>query len=102
LSITACREARLFVFDLLTREGHDLRSDPLHNRRTKLAFLLNEGAHDGLWFSSHVEGHEGEALFRYACEMNFEGIVSKRRNEPYQSGPCKDWVRVKCRRYRRL
>ncbi|WP_048708961.1 hypothetical protein [Microvirga massiliensis] len=95
-SETACWEARLMAFDLLTLEGQDLRPNPLHERRTKLAFLLNEGAHDGLRFSSHMEGYQGEALFRHACEMNLEGIVSKRRDSPYRSGPCKDWLKVKC------
>jgi hypothetical protein len=51
----ACREARLIAFDLLTLEGRDLRPNPLHERRTNLAFLLNEEPHDGHWLSSHVE-----------------------------------------------
>jgi ATP-dependent DNA ligase len=29
---------------------------------------------------------EGEALFRHACAMNLEGIVSKRLEAPYRSG----------------
>jgi bifunctional non-homologous end joining protein LigD len=101
-SETACREARLMAFDLLTLEGHDLRPNPLHERRTKLAFLLSEVPHDGLWFSGHVEGHQGKALFRHACGMNLEGIVSKRRDKPYRSGPCKDWLKVKCAGYHLL
>jgi bifunctional non-homologous end joining protein LigD len=100
-SKTACREARLIAFDLLTVAGRDLRPNPLHKRLTELATLLNEEPHDGLWFSGHIEGHEGEALFHHTCSMNLEGIVSKRRDKPYRSGPCKDWLRVKCGNYRR-
>jgi bifunctional non-homologous end joining protein LigD len=101
LSKTACRGARLIAFDLLTVAGRDLRPNPFHERRTKLAFLLNEEPYDGLWFSSHVEGHQGEALFRYACSMDLAGIVSKRRDKPYRSGPCRDLLKVKCEGHRR-
>jgi ATP-dependent DNA ligase len=33
-----------------------------------------------------MEGSAGEALFRYACAMNLEGIVSKKVTAPYLSG----------------
>jgi ATP-dependent DNA ligase len=37
---------------------------------------------DALWFSSNVEGAKGAALFRQACAMGLEGIVSKRIDTP--------------------
>jgi bifunctional non-homologous end joining protein LigD len=58
---------------------------PLLVRRTRLAGLL--GRDDALWFSSHFPGSDGEALFRHACAINLEGIVSKRIDTTYKSGP---------------
>jgi bifunctional non-homologous end joining protein LigD len=37
---------------------------------------------------------------RHACEANLEGIVSKRRDRPYRSGPTKDWLKIRCSNYR--
>jgi len=36
-------------------------------------------------------------LFRKACEFGLEGLVSKRRDRPYQAGRSKHWVKVKNR-----
>jgi hypothetical protein len=35
------------------------------------------------------------AVFRHACSLGLEGIVAKRRDRPYCSGRCADWVKVK-------
>ncbi len=76
-----------------------MRSLPLHERRRRLADLLGEN--DVLWFSSHVEGADGEALFLHACAMGLEGIVSKRIDTPYRSGPFLGWRKIKCPGYAR-
>jgi bifunctional non-homologous end joining protein LigD len=34
-------------------------------------------------------------VFRHACKLGFEGIVSKRPVAPYRSGPSRDWLKVK-------
>ena len=34
-------------------------------------------------------------MFRAACALGLEGIVSKRRDVPYRSGRSPDWVKVK-------
>jgi bifunctional non-homologous end joining protein LigD len=90
------------AFDLLFIGGPDLRALPPEERRTMLAALLKDEPYDGLWFSGEVEGRHGEALFRQACAMNLEGIVSKRKGRPYRSGPTKDWLKVRCPEYRRV
>ena len=77
----AFQEARLIAFDLLALNGADLRPLPLRQRRRRLQELL-PCQDDALWFSSHVGGADGVALFRHACAMNLEGIVSKRINTP--------------------
>ena len=38
-------------------------------------------------------------LFRAACGMGLEGLVSKRRDRPYQGGRSKHWVKVKNRKH---
>jgi hypothetical protein len=34
-------------------------------------------------------------LFRAACDMSLEGLVSKGRDRPYQAGRSKNWIKVK-------
>jgi ATP-dependent DNA ligase len=41
-----------------------------------------------------MEG-DGPIIFEHACKMNLEGIVSKRRDLPYQSGRSKIWLKIK-------
>jgi hypothetical protein len=39
--------------------------------------------------------HDGESVFRHACKMGLEGIVSKRLGSRYRSGRSKDWLKFK-------
>jgi ATP-dependent DNA ligase len=39
----------------------------------------------------------GPELFRAACRMGLEGLVSKHRDRPYQVGRSKHWIKVKNR-----
>jgi bifunctional non-homologous end joining protein LigD len=39
-------------------------------------------------------GEVGPGLFRAACRMGLEGLVSKRRDRPYQVGRWKYWIKV--------
>ena len=34
-------------------------------------------------------------MFRHVCRMGLEGIVSKRVDAPYRSGPSKTWLKSK-------
>jgi bifunctional non-homologous end joining protein LigD len=77
--------------------GEDLRKMPLRERGRRLESLLS-GNH-AIRFSGHVEGRKGAALFRRACAMGLEGIVSKRVNTPYRSGPFLGWRKIKCPGY---
>src|SRR4051812_23818670 len=72
--------AFLQAFDLLTLGGEDLRREPLDIRKATLASLLRKGP-IGIALSEHLEG-EGEIVFRHACKMGLDGIISKRRNSP--------------------
>ena len=46
-------------------------------------------------YSTHVVG-QGEEFFRQACRLSLEGIVSKRRDAPYEPGRGRSWLKVKC------
>ena len=52
-------------------------------------------------YSEHMDGEDGEAMFRHACAMGLEGIVSKRVDSRYKSGRCDAWVKVKNPAYER-
>ncbi len=40
-------------------------------------------------------------MFRHACAMGLEGIVSKKLTSRYKSGSCKSWLKVKNPNYER-
>jgi ATP-dependent DNA ligase len=41
-----------------------------------------------------MEG-DGETVFRHACKLGLEGIVSKRKDSAYRSGRSSDWLKMK-------
>lgn len=85
-----------YLFDLLWLDGMDLRGEPLTQRKAGLqALLANVPAGGPLLYSDHQAG-EGPAVFRKACEMGLEGIVSKRADAHYRSGRSRSWLKVKC------
>jgi hypothetical protein len=87
-------EVFLFAFDLLELDGWDIRREPWETTRKTLGSLLRR-AGEGIRLSEHLESSCGQAIFRHACSMGLEGIVSKRRDAPYRSGRCTDWIKVK-------
>jgi len=80
-------------FDLLMRDGDDLRRKPLVERKTALAKLLIR-SRGGIQYVEHAEGH-GDRMFAAVCDLGLEGIVSKKLTAPYRSGPSKTWIKVK-------
>ena len=80
------------AFDLLALNGDDLRRHPFVERKAALRKLLR---HDrGIQYVEHAEGH-GDKMFAAVCQLGLEGIVSKKLNAPYRSGPSKTWIKVK-------
>jgi bifunctional non-homologous end joining protein LigD len=51
-------------------------------------------AGDGIRLSEHLATTDGNTFFQHACAMGLEGIVAKRRDRPYRSGRCPDWIKV--------
>jgi bifunctional non-homologous end joining protein LigD len=79
-------------FDLLMLNGDDLRQTPYVERKSALRKLVRHGR--GIQYVEHAEGH-GDKLFDAVCKLGLEGIVSKKIDAPYRSGPSKTWIKVK-------
>jgi bifunctional non-homologous end joining protein LigD len=62
-------------------------------RKAALAKLLFR-SRDGIQYVEHAEGH-GDRMFAAVCDLGLEGIVSKKIDAPYRSGPSKSWIKVK-------
>jgi bifunctional non-homologous end joining protein LigD len=79
-------------------DGQDMRRDPLEERRKGLAKLLSRKSkaalRDGIQVSEAITG-DGAAIFRHACLMRLEGIVSKRIGSRYVSGRTRAWLKTK-------
>jgi bifunctional non-homologous end joining protein LigD len=88
-------DQRVFLraFDLLELDGKDLRREPLERRKVLLIRLLAK-APVGLQVNDHIVA-PGDVVFRHACQLGFEGIVSKRIGSPYISGRSRTWLKLK-------
>jgi hypothetical protein len=62
----------------------------------KVSSLLR-GSLSGLHLNEHL-AHPGDVVFRHACKMGPEGIVSKRLGSRYRSGRSSDWAENRTRR----
>jgi ATP-dependent DNA ligase len=91
-------EVQFCAFDILVEGDHDLRTLPLHLRKTRLERLLARRP-EGIFVNPFERGEIGPDLFRAACQMGLEGLVSKRRDRPYQAGRSKHWIKVKNRQH---
>jgi bifunctional non-homologous end joining protein LigD len=91
-------EVQLYAFDILALNGDDLRPLPLSMRKTNLARLLARRP-EGIFVAPFEQGEIGPDLFRAACNMGLEGMVSKRADRPYRGGRSPDWVKVKNRQH---
>lgn len=84
------------AFDMLAEGADDLRMLPLSMRKSNLQRLLARRP-EGVFVNPFERGELGPDLFRAACNMGLEGLVSKRRDRPYQAGRSRYWVKVKNR-----
>ena len=74
-------------------DGEDFRHEPYSERKAVLRKVLRR-TRRGIQYVEHAEGH-GDRLFEAACELGLEGIVSKKLDAPYRSGPSKAWLKIK-------
>src|SRR4051794_6134012 len=78
-------EVQFYAFDVLASAGEDLRRPPLSLRKASLARLLARRI-DSIFLSDFEQGEIGPELFRHACLLGLEGLVSKHRDRPYRGG----------------
>lgn len=90
-------EPRFYAFDLLSSEGADLRYLPLEERKHRLRAVLPR-AGERLLYCDHVE-LAGEEFFWLACQRDLEGIVAKRRFDPYLLDGSVRWHKIRNREY---
>jgi bifunctional non-homologous end joining protein LigD len=90
------QDGRVFLYAfLLELNGRDMRREPLEARKRSLAVVLRRKAPAGIQFNDHCDDLPADVVFRHACKLGFEGIVSKRLGSPYVSGRCRHWVKSK-------
>ncbi|HUG53293.1 MAG TPA: non-homologous end-joining DNA ligase, partial [Vicinamibacteria bacterium] len=97
-ALTAKEQGQLvyFLFDLLHLEGWSLAGARLEERKTLLKDVLGPARPGSpLRYSDHVIG-SGRQFYDQACTLGVEGIVSKRRDAPYEAGRSRTWLKVKC------
>jgi bifunctional non-homologous end joining protein LigD len=82
------------VFDVLELEGERTTTLAYADRR-RLLENVQLGA--GPWVVAPVFG-DGEMLFAGVVEQGLEGIVCKRRSQPYRAGE-RGWIKIKNREY---
>jgi len=85
----------LVAFDLLEHSGRELRGLPLLHRKRRLSQLIGKSnTPSAIQYGDHLIG-DGPAIFAHVCKLGLEGIVSKRTDAPYRSGPSKAWLKSK-------
>jgi bifunctional non-homologous end joining protein LigD len=84
----------LYAFDLIEHDGDDLLDLPLIERKRRLAKLIGKAKRRAIRFAEYLTG-DGPTVFEHVCRMGLEGIVSKRADARYRSGPSKVWVKSK-------
>lgn len=83
-----------YVFDILFKEGRDLRNLPLLKRKEILKNFLNDLGLQYVRYNDHVIG-EGIPFFKEAKKLKLEGIIGKKIESTYQSSRSPDWVKIK-------
>ena len=80
---------QVFMFDLPSLDGAELRGRPLRERKALLARVL--GAGDSVLKPVHFIVGAPEPLVESAKELGFEGVIAKYSGAPYQGGRTSLW-----------
>ena len=111
-SVVCCSAEPLFyAFDILWEQharsddeeemrrfgnGEDIRYLQLTDRKLRLCMVVPKLG-ERLLFCDHIE-ENGEALFELACMRDLEGIVVKRKGDPYLPDRA-TWLKIRNRNY---
>lgn len=87
-----------YLFDLLHCNGFDLTRTPLLERKNLLHALLARMVPPSeiIRYSDHITSG-GEEVYRHACILAAEGIVSKQAASGYEQKRSRHWLKSKCR-----
>lgn len=83
-----------YVFDILYKDGEDLRSLALIERKQILKQILQDLSSPQILFSDYVV-KEGISFFDEVLKMDLEGIIGKNIASTYQSRRSQEWVKIK-------
>ncbi|MGA9657964.1 MAG: DNA ligase D [Asticcacaulis sp.] len=83
-----------YVFDLLSLDGEDWTQKPLTARKARLKTLLETT--DMAGHVLYSEDFATSDLLGHICDLNMEGIISKRADARYRSGRNRNWLKIKC------
>jgi bifunctional non-homologous end joining protein LigD len=85
--------AELCAFDTIELNGEDLRRQTIQDRKRALSRLLGRFKH-GILVNEYFEG-DGAIIYKHACALGCEGIVSKRLGTSYRAGRSRNWLKIK-------
>src|SRR5262252_5120483 len=83
-------ERRFYVFDIMWRDGADLRALPLERRREYLEQLPLKSP------LALVERLDASRPWEQACAEGWEGVIAKRLGSMYESRRSPAWLKMKC------
>ena len=83
-----------YVFDLLYLDGHDLRNQPLIERKELLEQLLAPLKNTTIHYSDHIED-KGIGFFKEAKKLGLEGIMAKDAQSTYEMKRSGSWLKIK-------
>jgi bifunctional non-homologous end joining protein LigD len=82
--------AVLMPFDVLERDGEDLRALPYRQRRAALEAMLST--------TVPLSSTDGAAMWAFVRQNGLEGLIAKRPDAAYRPGRQKAWVKIKSTR----
>lgn len=83
------------IFDLIYFDKFNLSNLSLLDRKKILKKIISKADFSLIRFSDYIIGN-GEKLFKNACQLGLEGLVSKKINSPYLQKRNKNWLKIKC------
>ncbi|RWP29898.1 ATP-dependent DNA ligase [Mesorhizobium sp.] len=82
----------LGAFDIMHLDGHDLRDIGCKGRREILYGIIKPNSR--IQFSEAMPG-DAKSIFYLIDQAGLEGMVSKRADSKYRSGPTSNWLKTK-------
>lgn len=86
---------KFYVFDLLSLNGHDIRSMALRKRKELLKTVISDLNQPVIVFNDTLEG-SGKKIYEKAGKLGWEGIIAKKGDSTYLSSRRSDsWLKFK-------